>query len=1125
VARRIIRIFTWTLALLVLLTAGLYAYLRNADLSMYQDHIEALVTKSIGHELQVGGRFELQFGATTTVVAEDVVLSNPDWPDTGELIRVEHLTFAFDTWSLLSRPFIVEELRTNGIRGRLVRGPAGRFNWVSERVAPREEPGAPLDLNRLAFRVIDIRDAEFVLEDPARPRPLHLDIETLSVTPDDNGILDLDLRGDINDLDLWADGKLGPWRNFINGRDISADLDLTLGQVNLSLTGTVADLLRLEGLQLNAKLGGPDIGRVLDKMALPQFATGEFAVAANIEQQQVGHRVRVEGNVGRIQLFASGSVDSLLKPQSADHDFSISGPDAQDVAALFGIAGVPEAPFQVSGDYTRQGKLLNFENALLRVGENSVSFAGSVDLDRWAVDMSVSADGPDFSIIGPFVDVRGLPADSFSLSGRVRREGRAWQADNVDARVGENRLNVSGEIETGSNVETRIALQVDGPDISILQDFTDLEGIPSRPFDIDVVVRSHPAGILVEQGTGIFGDNRIDAEGTVVLAKGFDGSSGFVRVSGPEFHNVALISGVPYLPPGPFDASCNVAVRGEMLHLDGVSASVGDFEGSASGQIAIRGAAIGQFDLDITLAGPDLAALPEVKGLDDFAGDAFRVSGQLARAADVLTATNLDVSVGGLDATVDGSMIGAAQRVSLSISANSSDSVMVRKIAKLHYLPDGPVIVEGDIEKSGNEIRFTDTVVTVGDYRVAANGGLSMQPRANNSDLEFSISGPSLYEAGQVVRVPLLADKPFSVSGKFSGTPTGFEMRDFVARVGESDLHGEFDANLEGKPRVVGILASTYLDLTDRIPAGEEEEQAEVAEEAGDDRLFPDDPLDTSWLQSANVDVELRIDQLISNALNVTNVDIGVRLQDGALRVDPFFFRDDDGTVEASFSLGPEDGRYRLVTWMEIDGIHAGVLAPDDDNLASLPPLSGTMRFAGVGNSVRSIMASSNGQISMRQGAGKVREVFGSALFRDVLLEVLRMLNPLRRAREFQLLECGIYDVSVEDGLAKIDNFIIQTDSMTTVASGEVNLRNERLEIAFRAKPREGLGISLGTVANRLLEVGGTLKDPRIRVDAGRTATTAGAAVATGGLSLLARGLWDRLSAEGDICDKEPRKQ
>ena len=347
-------------------------------------------------------------------------------------------------------------------------------------------------------------------------------------------------------------------------------------------------------------------------------------------------------------------------------------------------------------------------------------------------------------------------------------------------------------------------------------------------------------------------------------------------------------------------------------------------------------------------------------------------------------------------------------------------------------------------------------------------------------------------------------------------------MRNFLARVGGDDLNGEFDANLKGKPRIDGVLASSRLDLTDEIGSAEDEPRR--AEDGDTGRLFSDAPLDTSWLQLADLDIELRIAELIANTIRVTDVEVGLRLEDGALRVDPLSLRERDGSIQAGLSLVPVDGRYELKSWADIDAVRVGLLPPDDDIL-SLPLLSGSLRFEGVGSSVRSIMASSNGQVSLRQGAGKVRQIVGLALFHDVFLEVLRTLNPLRRARDFQLLECGIYDVSVKDGLATIDNFIIQTDAMTTVATGEINLRNERLEIAFRAKPREGLGISLGTVANQLLEVRGTLKSPRVGVDAGRTATTTGAAVATGGLSLLARGLWDRLSAEGDICKQEPKKK
>ena len=48
-----IRIGLWSLAALFVLALGLYAYLRNADLSMYESQIEGYVSEKIGHKLDV----------------------------------------------------------------------------------------------------------------------------------------------------------------------------------------------------------------------------------------------------------------------------------------------------------------------------------------------------------------------------------------------------------------------------------------------------------------------------------------------------------------------------------------------------------------------------------------------------------------------------------------------------------------------------------------------------------------------------------------------------------------------------------------------------------------------------------------------------------------------------------------------------------------------------------------------------------------------------------------------------------------------------------------------------------------------------------------------------------------
>jgi hypothetical protein len=1107
---------------MVLLAAGLLLYLRNSDLSLYQVQVQRFLSDRIGHELQIGGRFELHFGSTTVLIAEDVSLTNTDWHRQAELIRVGHLEFAFDTWSLLSPPFVVVALGARDVQGKLVQDNGLGINWATGRPARANESRVPFDLNRVAFLNVSIENVEFVYESTMRPRPLRAIIERVRVSPDESGILDLDVRGRINDLALLAEGKLGPWRNFIDGRDIFADLDLALGPLTVELDGTVADVLRLEGIELDGNLRGPDIGGVLSRLDIPPFADGVFTLNASVHQQADGHGVQLNGNFGQIEFEASGVVDSLLIPRTSSYSFSIRGPDAQRVSDLLGVDGVPADAFEVSGNARRDGLLIGFDEVVVSIGESSVRLGGIVDAAVMDIDVDLVAAGPDFSVIGPFARIEGLPNEAFDISGRVRKSGRSWEARSVEAQVGDNLLRANGRVEEGGFDTAEIAIEADGPDIAFVEDFLDITGIPSGPYDIDVVLRSHADGIEVREGVGIFGENRIEVQGVLVPEPGFTGTRGIVRAIGPEFQNVALISGVPYLPPGPFNVQGEVKLEDNAIVLSGVTATVGDLEGAADGWAGF-GDKVGDFELEVALQGPDISMLPQMEWASRLADEPFRAGGALSRSEDVFMARGLDVSIGNLNARLNGRIARGAGSLEVSIVADADDARVIGKFAELEQVPSGAVAASGSLSLADGQLTFSNAILEIGDYRASANGALHFGPLQNDSDLEFSINGPSLQEGGNLFGIGMLPNKKFRASGHFSGTPTGFDMRDFVVKLGENDLTGEFNANLEGKPSVVGYLSSTHLDISDGLNRPRQADpRAETGEGDNRPRLFSDAPLNTGWLQKANIDVEVRIGELIANALHVNDIDVGIKLRDGSLTLDPIFLRDETGDIEASFSLAPQDGMYHMRSWVEIDDIHFGVLSEDNQDPSTLPLLEGSARIEGQGESIRSIMGSANGEFSLRQGPGRVREIFGSGIFKDVVLQAFRSLNP-RRERGFQNVECGFYDATIVDGVLTFDRIAVQTTGMTTVASGRVRLKSERIDMTFRAKPRQGIGVSLGTVANSFLAIGGTLKQPTVSLDPTRSATTTGVAVATGGLSLLARGLWDRVSAEADICKEQQR--
>ena len=109
--------------------------------------------------------------------------------------------------------------------------------------------------------------------------------------------------------------------------------------------------------------------------------------------------------------------------------------------------------------------------------------------------------------------------------------------------------------------------------------------------------------------------------------------------------------------------------------------------------------------------------------------------------------------------------------------------------------------------------------------------------------------------------------------------------------------------------------------------------------------------------------------------------------------------------------------------------------------------------------------------------------------------------------------------LTVTDGKVEgAPSMFMSTSKIRVVAQGEVNLKNEKIRLSARTTPRRVVSFSAAELVIPYIQVVGTLASPRLAVDEAGVLITGGAAVATGGLSLLARGLWDRLSKSGDAC-------
>jgi hypothetical protein len=137
----------------------------------------------------------------------------------------------------------------------------------------------------------------------------------------------------------------------------------------------------------------------------------------------------------------------------------------------------------------------------------------------------------------------------------------------------------------------------------------------------------------------------------------------------------------------------------------------------------------------------------------------------------------------------------------------------------------------------------------------------------------------------------------------------------------------------------------------------------------------------------------------------------------------------------------------------------------------------------------------------------------------DFLVELLTALNPFVKRQPYTDLVCQTFLLRAAGGTMRTDPaLVMRTKEIDMISEGSVDLRTEKIDFNFKTAARKGIGLSAGEIINPYIKVSGTLASPTITLDPKGTLVSGGAAVATGGLSILAVAAWDRVFREKDPC-------
>ena len=410
---------------------------------------------------------------------------------------------------------------------------------------------------------------------------------------------------------------------------------------------------------------------------------------------------------------------------------------------------------------------------------------------------------------------------------------------------------------------------------------------------------------------------------------------------------------------------------------------------------------------------------------------------------------------------------------------------------------------------------FDQLDLAIGDARMAANGALEFGGFGSKTTFEFSLDVPSLSQLG-TVDGRKFNDQALVVTAHAVAGNGALDVDRFNVRIGGSDVNGTVSI-LQGV--VPEVAVDVHSDKLMYLPLLEDADQAHNPVPAfSDGRLIPDFDIPFEALARLNATVNVDIGELQRDTRFMRDVELDMTLRDGVLNIAKARYKARAGELVATANLDPAGGTGAASLQLVARGITPRMIEANKDL-----PMSGDVdiNLQSTGTNARALAANTNGVIFINTRDGRMtNNRFLKAIYGDMLEEILNAINPFRKSDPYTDFDCIVLPISITDGqMASAPSAFISTDKLRLLSRASVNLGNEKIQIGVRTTPRRSVStISVGEILNPFVEVRGTLASPRMGVDETNVLVTGGAAVATGGLSLLAKGLWDRVSRSKDPC-------
>lgn len=236
--------------------------------------------------------------------------------------------------------------------------------------------------------------------------------------------------------------------------------------------------------------------------------------------------------------------------------------------------------------------------------------------------------------------------------------------------------------------------------------------------------------------------------------------------------------------------------------------------------------------------------------------------------------------------------------------------------------------------------------------------------------------------------------------------------------------------------------------------------------------IFSRKPIDFDWLKQLDLDLAVDIKSFDSDINTAESAELQVKMASGHLKISPAVFKFSKGHLGMELSLNtnakPEISfkafGKNIDPWLGINDSQV-----KDHFMADIDI---DIDLQARGTSQHELVSSMNGDFYVTIKNGKIRHEYMDLLFINLIGWTTRKATDI----QFDDLNCGVMDFSLENGLISTRGLILDTNNIVITGDGKINLSEEQLNYVFIPKKKSRIILNAEPV-----ELKGSLSAPSVQ--------------------------------------------